>query len=51
MENKIVEKGIGAGSLLALVISWSLNHSVIWALVHGLFNWGYVIYYLIKLKP
>lgn len=50
MEEEIVETGVGLGSLLAIIISWSLNHSVLWAIIHGIFSWFYVIYYLIKLK-
>lgn len=38
--------GIGLGSALAVAISWSLHKSVLWAALHGLFSWFYVIYYL-----
>lgn len=34
------------GCIIAVVISWSLWHSVPWAIVHGLLSWLYVIYYL-----
>ena len=37
--------GIGLGSLLAVVLSWSANHSIGWAIVHAFFGWLYVIYY------
>lgn len=43
----VVSSGITFGSALAITISWSLNHSVVWAIIHGLFSWFYVIYYLI----
>ena len=39
--------GIGFGSCLAIVISWSLHQSILWAIIHGLLGWFYVIYYLI----
>jgi hypothetical protein len=39
--------GIGFGSALAIAISWSLNKSILWAILHGLFSWFYVIYYAI----
>ena len=39
--------GIGFGSALAITISWSLHKSILWAIVHGLFSWFYVIYYAI----
>jgi hypothetical protein len=37
--------GIGFGSALAITISWSANHSILWAIVHGLLSWLYVVYY------
>jgi len=40
--------GIGFGSALAITISWSANHSILWALVHGVLSWFYVIYYWIR---
>jgi hypothetical protein len=40
--------GIGFGSALAITISWSANHSILWAILHGLFGWFYVIYYAIR---
>lgn len=40
--------GIGFGSALAITISWSVNKSILWAIVHGLLSWFYVIYYAIK---
>jgi hypothetical protein len=42
-----VVSGITFGSALAITISWSLNKSVLWAIIHGIFSWLYVIYYLI----
>ena len=40
--------GIGFGSALAITISWSANHSILWAIIHGILSWFYVIYYAIK---
>jgi hypothetical protein len=40
--------GIGFGSALAITISWSLNKSVLWACIHGVLSWFYVVYYLVK---
>jgi hypothetical protein len=36
------------GSVLALVMSWSRNHSVFWAVVHGWLGWFYVVYYCVR---
>ena len=38
------------GSVIAIVISWSLNHSILWAMLHCIFGWLYVIYYAIFLR-
>ena len=46
----IVEKGIGFGSVLAIVISWSRNKSIITAILHGVLSWFYVIYFIIVRK-
>lgn len=43
--NSVVKTGLGFGSVLAITISWSVNQSIIWAVIHGIFSWFYVIYY------
>jgi hypothetical protein len=40
--------GIGFGSALAITISWSANKSILWAMLHGVLSWIYVIYYAIR---
>ncbi len=47
---KAVETGVGFGTALAICISWSLNHSVIWAIIHGILTWFYVLYYIFFLR-
>jgi hypothetical protein len=37
--------GVGFGTALAITISWSVHHSIFWAIVHGFFSWLYVIYF------
>lgn len=37
--------GVSFGSALAIAISWSTHHSIIWAIIHGFLSWLYVIYY------
>jgi hypothetical protein len=39
--------GIGFGACLAIVISWSLHQSILWAIFHGILGWIYVVYYVI----
>jgi hypothetical protein len=36
--------GITLGSLLAVLISWTHNHSILWALIDFCFSWVYVIF-------
>ena len=36
------------GMILATVISYVNWHSIGWAILHGLLNWGYVLYYIIR---
>ena len=40
--------GIGIGGVLAIVLSYSVNQSIGWAILHGIFGWFYVIYHVIK---
>ncbi|MFN0181657.1 MAG: hypothetical protein ACKVZ0_22845 [Gemmatimonadales bacterium] len=48
MDRKSVAKaGISFGTALAITISWSANRSVLWACLHGVLSWLYVIYYVI----
>ncbi len=39
--------GISFGCALAITISWSLHKSVLWAILHGIFSWFYVLYYCV----
>ncbi|WP_456377917.1 hypothetical protein [Lutibacter sp.] len=43
----LLQNPIKVGAVLAMIISWSKNKSILMALVHGFFNWLYVIYYYI----
>lgn len=40
--------GISFGVALAIAISWSQWHSILWAIIHGIFGWLYVIYYALN---
>ena len=47
MKREVTSSGIHLGSVIAVTVSWSLNKSVLWALLHGICGWLYVIYYCI----
>jgi hypothetical protein len=38
---------IGFGAVMAIVMSWTANKAIIWAIFHGVLGWIYVIYYMI----
>jgi len=35
------------GIVLAMVLSWNVNHSIVFCILHGIINWFYVLYYII----
>ncbi|WP_143482895.1 helix-turn-helix transcriptional regulator [Pseudoflavonifractor sp. An85] len=43
-----VTKGMSFGAALAMVISYVNWHSIGWAIFHGLLNWAYVIYFILR---
>ncbi|WP_215229014.1 hypothetical protein [Erythrobacter sp. 3-20A1M] len=45
--NTATQAGIGLGSAIAVAISWSLHKSILWAIIHGVLGWLYVIYYAV----
>ena len=44
---QMAKAGVSFGSALAITISWSLHHSILWAIVHGFLSWLYIIWYAI----
>ena len=44
---EVVRTGISLGAALAVTISWSLHKSLLWAIIHGILSWFYVIYFAI----
>jgi mono/diheme cytochrome c family protein len=38
------------GSAIAVVLSWARNGSILWAILHGILSWIYVIYFAITRK-
>jgi hypothetical protein len=50
MQPIYVGPSIGLGTVIAVVVSWSRNKSILWAIVHGILGWLYVIYALL-VKP
>ncbi len=44
----VVYHGLSMGSALAMILSFGKNASILWAIVHGLLSWIYVIYYALE---
>lgn len=48
------EKGItltfGIGNALAVIMTWSTNHSILYAILHGILGWLYVIYWCMNYR-
>ena len=51
LKNTAIQSGIGLGSVLAVVVSWERNKSVLFAFIHGILSWLYVIYFVITRRP
>lgn len=49
--NKVIDNGIGLGSVLSIVASWSRNKSILYAIIHGLLGWLYIIYFVLTREP
>jgi hypothetical protein len=39
--------GVGLGTIIAVVLSWHRNKSILWAIIHGILGWLYIIYVLL----
>lgn len=45
---KATEATIAAGAAIAATLSWSVNGSFVWAIMHGATGWIYILYWLMK---
>jgi hypothetical protein len=45
IKQTVIHNGVGLGSVIAVVLSWERNKSILFAILHGLFSWLYVIYF------
>lgn len=46
--NNLTIGGFGIGSIIACLLSWTINHSILWAVIHFCCSWVYVVFYLFK---
>lgn len=47
VRRQVVQTGMSFGTALAMVISFTTHKSVLWAIIHGILSWFYVIYYVL----
>ncbi len=41
----LVKYGIGYGAVAAMILSYSVNQSILWMLIDGWFSWIYVVFF------
>ena len=47
-QHTVITSGIGIGSALAIVLSWHRNKSILFAIIHGVLSWLYVVYFALS---
>lgn len=47
IRDTVTNSGLGLGAIIAVVISWDRNKSILWAIIHGVLGWLYIIYFAI----
>lgn len=47
IKQTVIKSGMTLGAVIAVTASWSINESIIWAIIHGFLTWVYVIYFAI----
>ena len=50
VRQSVITNGIGLGTVVAAITSWERNRSVLLMIIHGIFSWLYVIYFLLTRK-
>ena len=44
----VTSYGVGLGGALAMILSYSINKPILWAALHGLCSWIYVVYFALE---
>ena len=47
-QHTVTTSGIGIGAALAIVLSWHRNKSILFAIIHGVLSWLYVVYFALS---
>jgi hypothetical protein len=51
IRNTAISSGIDLSTVLAVIVSWKRNKSVLLAFLHGVFSWLNVLYFVLPRKP
>ncbi len=51
LKRSALTNGFGLGTILAAIASWERNKSLLWAFIHGIFSWFYVLYFVWTRRP
>ena len=43
----VVKDGLSFGSAMAIAVSYTTHQSILWAILHGIFGWFYVLYFVL----
>ena len=46
-QTTVIHDGVGLGTVIAVVLSWQSNRSILWAIFHGICSWFYVVYWAV----
>ena len=47
LSSSFATSGYCLGMVIAVVISWSRNGSILWCILHGALSWIYVVYFAV----
>ncbi|SKB62963.1 hypothetical protein SAMN05660776_2235 [Salegentibacter holothuriorum] len=50
VQRSVISNGISLGTVIAAITSWTRNRSVLWMIIHGIFSWFYVLYFVLTRK-
>ena len=50
VQQSVIINGISFGTVIAAITSWARNRSVLLMVLHGIFSWFYVLYFVLTRK-
>ena len=50
VQQSVIINGISFGTVIAAITSWTRNRSVLLMVIHGIFSWFYVLYFVLTRK-